>query len=226
MTLPMRVTGRETAAREWVEMTDSLDVTPLGARFTIGRRVELGQLVHIAMRMPVQLRLYDQNEPEYRTWALVRFIKVQKFFGGGKTQTQQEVGVAFIGKTPPSSFLKDPTKRYELAPPTAKGGMWNVTEAEEVHEEIQPLRAAIELIIESLDASGQVTAREETLSRNINAKGAVVATTLPLRAGAHVRLTSADHQLSIKGVVRETSTDEFGITRVRVDFLDSQWPTT
>lgn len=222
----MRITGRETASREWVEMTDSLDVTPLGARFTVGKHVELGQLLHLAMRMPVQLRLYDQNEPEYQTWALVRFVKVQKFFGGGRTQTQQEVGVAFIGKTPPSSFLKDPTKRYELAPPTTKGGMWNVTEAEEIEEEIQPLRAVIELIIEALDANGQVTAREETLSRNINAKGAIVATTLPLKVGRQVRLTSADHQIAIKGVVRETNTDEFGITRVRVDFLDSQWPTS
>ncbi|HYE75023.1 MAG TPA: hypothetical protein VEF04_16900 [Blastocatellia bacterium] len=224
MKLQVRVTCRETHSREWVENTETLDVTPLGARFTIDHRVELGQLLHITMNMPVQLRLYDQQAQEYRTWAIVRFVKLQKFFIGGKTLTQQEVGVAFIGKTPPASYIIDPGKRYELAPPTVKGGMWNAQEVEEVQEVIQPLHSAIELLIEVLDANGNVTDREETLSRNINRNGALVATTLTLHVGTTIRLTSASHNASVKGIVRETHTDEFGINRVRVDFIDSQWP--
>lgn len=225
MTLQMRVTCRETSSREWVENTETLDVTPLGARFTIDHTVELGQLLHITMKMPVQLRLYDQQEIEYRTWGLVRFVKVQKFFIGGKSLTQQEVGVAFIGKTPPASYIVDPGKRYELAPPSIKGGMWNAQEVEEVQEVIQPLHSAIELLIEVLDANGNVKEREETLSRNINRNGALIATTLNLPVGTSIRLSSASHNASVKAVIRETHTDDFGINRVRVDFIDAQWPT-
>lgn len=224
MRVPVRVTCRETATCEWVETTETLDVTPLGARFTINHRVEIGQLLHLALCMPVQLRLYDRQEPEYHTWALVRFVKVQKFFFGGGAQSQQEVGVAFIGKTPPASFLTGSHRRYELVPPTGKGEMWSVQEAEELQEAIQSLHSTIELVIEALDATGKVTAREETLSRNITRNAALVATTLPITAGTRVRLTSADHQVSVTGVVREHHTDEFGITRVRIDFIDSQWP--
>ena len=226
LAVPLRVTCRETRSHEWIENTQSHDVTPHGARFTLNQPVEIGQLLHLAMQMPVQLRLYDQAAPLYFSWGLVRFIKIFKFLATRKeaTHNQYEVGVAFIGKTPPPGFLADPTKRYELSQPPGKEGLWSVRELDEIQEVIQPLRAAVQLAIEMLDESGQVSDREETLSRNLTATHVLVATTLPVEVGDTVRLSCEDEGVALKGVVRDRLLDDFGIARVRVDFIDAEWP--
>lgn len=124
MALPIQITFMESSFLPWVEQTQTQDVSAVGARFTVSRAPEVGQLIHLCIRMPAQLRKYDQTAPNYQVWALVRFARPCKFVGG--SGNHYEVGAAFVGKKPPESFLADPTIRYHLAPPEMKDGFWRL----------------------------------------------------------------------------------------------------
>src|SRR6266480_1059988 len=99
LSLPVRVSGRDSIDHEWTEMSRLVDVTPFGARFRLKRPTEVGRLLLLTLAMPRQLRCFDHVEDQYRVWSLVRNVKMLD----PKTQRGAlvEVGVAFVGKYPP-----------------------------------------------------------------------------------------------------------------------------
>ncbi len=123
LSLGVRVHCSETADREWEEMTQILDISPLGARLALTRSTEIGQLLHLTLAMPSDLRRYDHSEVEYRVWALVRHIKELES-NSNDDPSRFEIGVAFVGSDPPGSYTADPATRYELRPTLPKNGMW------------------------------------------------------------------------------------------------------
>src|SRR6266481_3833408 len=114
--LPVRIHSRETPDFEWTEMTRLINVTPFGAGFTLKHPTEKGRLLHMTIPMPRQLRVFDHVEDQYRVWALVRYVRTIE--SDDPRQPLFEVGVAFIGKRPPSSYEQDPARRYEVAQTT------------------------------------------------------------------------------------------------------------
>src|SRR4030095_5042149 len=111
--LPVRVLCRETPDFEWMEITRLSNVTPFGAGFTLKRPTEKGRLLHMTIPMPRQLRVFDHLEDQYRVWALVRYVRAAPL--AENKPLLFDVGVAFIGKRPPTSFEADPSTRYEIA---------------------------------------------------------------------------------------------------------------
>jgi hypothetical protein len=131
LALPVRVHCRETAAHEWVEMSRLIDVTPFGARFALTRPTERGRLLHLMLSMPRQLRCFDHVEDQYRVWALVRNVTPRPQFGAGGDELlmRYEVGVAFTGKNPPASYVKEPATLYDVEA-ISEDNMWKLREAE------------------------------------------------------------------------------------------------
>lgn len=124
--LKVKVNCRETVDEEWEEITQLIDCSRLGARFTVGRRVESGQLLHLSFAMPTHLRVYDRTAAQYQIWSVVRDIEeleVQDL-----NVPRFEVGVALIGQDAPAGFESDPTKRYELKPVPGRHGLWEARE--------------------------------------------------------------------------------------------------
>lgn len=223
MAVPIQVTCRESATRQWVEQTESQDITAVGARFTISRPLEAGQLIHLAIRMPAQLRKHDHQTPHYLVWALVRFARAFKMFGAGRSSgSQYEIGVAFIGRTPPETFLADPSLRYQLAAPAEKDGFWTAFLPEPENEEAIVTGEVFEVILETLNAAGQVIAREETLTLNLTAEQAVIPVTVPVEQGQHVRLLSLDGSQAVIARVAEVANAD-GIARAHLHFIGSRW---
>src|ERR1051325_4055736 len=116
LALPVRVVCRESAGHEWIEMSRLLDVTPFGAGFPLTHPTEAGRLLHLTLPMPRQLRCFDHIEDQYRVWALVRRVvpHMERGPAGGEEALRYEVGVAFTGKHPPASYVRDPSTRYEI----------------------------------------------------------------------------------------------------------------
>src|SRR4051794_10004822 len=110
LSLPVRVRGRDTPNFEWSEVTRLINVTPFGAGFTLRHPTEKGRLLHMTIPMPRQLRVFDHVEDQYKIWAIVRYIKTSIV----ENKSVFEVGVAFIGKSPPKSYENEPWKRYEI----------------------------------------------------------------------------------------------------------------
>ncbi|HYY98926.1 MAG TPA: PilZ domain-containing protein [Pyrinomonadaceae bacterium] len=231
LALPVRVVCRESAGHEWVEMSRLMDVTPFGARFTLPRPTEPGRLLHLTLPMPRQLRCFDHIEDQYRVWALVRHVTPRVEPGGGDAQLRYEIGVAFTGKNPPASYVREPATLYDIDMISAENNLWHVREAGEAEEEAAASRSketrlqmAVPVRVEVFDEEGRVSASEQTVTENISRRGAAVWTTLKAERGRFVRLTSTDTGLSVIAAVRGARTGPDGIPRLHLEFIDRQWP--
>jgi hypothetical protein len=224
--LPVRIQCRETKDLRWTEITRLIDVTPFGAGFTLKRPVENGRLVHMTIPMPRQLRVFDHVEDQYRVWALVRYIKQVKV--PDKTR-QFEVGVAFIGKRAPRSYEEDPARRYEIAGLSAESLSalqdWQEPEfASSDKRRMTRHNIPVDMLIETLDDNGEVETSEQTVTENINARGAAIYTTLELPVGRFIRLSSEQYKVTAYAAVRGCSMGPSGVPRVHVEFIDRDWP--
>lgn len=209
-----------------------IDVTPFGARFSITRPTEPGRLLHLTLPMPRQLRCFDHVEDQYRVWSLVRSLRAVP---PEKDKPQRyEVGVAFVGKHPPKSFLLDPKTRYEVAASATDTGMYGVNEkpdlsatgARKVDEPRPETRhfIPIEVTVEALDDDGRVAASEPTVTENISRRGAAVFSSLQIERGAFVRVVSHQYQITVIAAVRGKRLGPDGIPRLHLEFIDRQWP--
>jgi hypothetical protein len=228
LALPVRVLCKESAGHEWMEMSRLTDVTPFGARFTISHPTEVGRLLQLTLAMPRQLRCFDHIEDQYRVWALVRHITPRQ---GADGQLRYDIGVAFTGKNPPASYVRDPATRYEADSISPENNLWQVREAEEKDTSSSASRSketrlqmAIPVNVEVFDEEGRVSASEQTVTENISRRGASVWTTLKVDRGRFVRLTSAETGLSVLAAVRTARSGPDGIPRLHLEFIDRQWP--
>lgn len=236
LSLPARVHCRETAEREWVEMTRLTDVTPFGAGFPLTRPTEPGRLLQITLPMPRQLRCFDHIEDQYRVWAVVRRVAAmqlpgQEMKGATGGQMRFAIGVAFTGKYPPASYLQDPSTRYEVGALSPESNMWNLREREESsaagergRSDDTRLQVPLNFVVEVFDEQGTIEAREQTVTENISRRGAAVWTTLQVERGRFVRLTNIESGLSAIAAVRASRKGPDGIPRLHLEFVDRQWP--
>lgn len=223
--LPVRVRCRETPDFEWMEVTRLTDVTPFGAGFTLQRPTEKGRLVHMTIPLPRQLRVFDHVEDQYRVWALVRHVRAIRT---ADKNTVFEIGVAFIGKHPPTSHELEPWKRYELSTPENR----SMPSAEEpvllMPSSDQRIHTrhniAVDMLLETLNEKGELTESESSVTEDISRKGATLYTTLQVPVGRFVRLTSSQYDLTVHAAVRARSTGADGIPRIHVEFIDGEWP--
>ena len=222
--LPVRVQGRETPDFAWTEMTRLNDVTPFGAGFTIKRPTEKGRLLYMTIPMPRQLRVFDHVEDQYRIWAIVRYMRVRT----SHSETAFDVGVAFIGKRPPSSYEKEPWKRYDVSTSAFQA----LTSADDIvtplpsidHRVYTRHNIAVDMKVEVVDESGKVISSEHTVTENISSHGATLFTTLQIAQGRFIRLTSEQYRITVHAAVRTRSTGVDGVPRIHVEFIDKEWP--
>jgi hypothetical protein len=231
LALPVRVHCRESAGHEWVEMSRLVDVTPFGARFVLTRPTERGRLLQLMLPMPRQLRCFDYIEDQYRVWALVRHVtpRPQLSTGGVELIMQYEVGVAFTGKNPPASYIREPATLYDVDSVSPANNMWQLREVEHAptaasRSEQTRLQMAFPVLVEVFDEDGRVSASERTVTENISPRGAAVWTTLKVERGRFVRMTSDETGMSVVAAVRAARTGPDGIPRLHLEFIDRQWP--
>jgi hypothetical protein len=220
--LPARVHARESASHEWTETTRLIDVTPFGARLRLRHPTERGRLLHLTIPLPRQLRCFDHAEPQYRVWALVRHVRA--YYEDG--QSRFEIGVAFIGKRPPESFLSDPTQRYEPIDSSRGDGMIAVrAQSEDTRSDRTRLIVPLEVILELLDDDGRAFLSEATVTENISPEGAAVFSTLEIEPGRFVRLRDAHRpDFALVAAVRARHVGPNGLPRLHLEFIDGRWP--
>lgn len=205
------------------------DVSAFGAGFVLKRPVKRGRLIFISVPMPRQLRCYDYLEPQYRVWGLVRRCVPITSNPGAESYA---VGVAFIGKNPPSGFVENPSKLYDLSH-RDDGGLWQLIEAEAMPDESdlptylrRHSRFAIPeaLILELLDETGDVAASEVSVTENLSLGGASVFTSFNVEVGSFLRVKSERFNITIISVVRGKRVGADGIVRLHLEFIDHLFP--
>lgn len=228
ISLPVRIQGKDDPKDSWSEITRLKDVSPFGASFMLKRPVKRGRLVQLTIPMPRQMRCYDFMESQYKVWSIVRrCIR--------KDENAEElyfIGVAFIGKVPPKSYVENPAKIYEISH-RAEQGLWNITiadpnpdESNVPKEDRRHSRYAIpvNLTVEVTDEEGNVKTAEPTVSENISLGGASVFTSLSVEVGTYLKVTSPQYETSIKAIVRGRRIGPDGIPRLHIEFIDNFFP--
>jgi hypothetical protein len=219
--LPIKVLCRESADYQWIEKSRLIDVNQFGAGFTLTRPVEPGRLIQMIAPLPHQLRCYDQLEPMYSVWSLVRHITVVQ-----EDPILFRVGVAFVGKRPPASYEENPATLYDPLPiKLGHSVMWSVTHRPATKERREArLPIPLEVLIETYDEAGNRLQEEHTVTEQISTLGAGILSSLQVESGRVVRITSITDGVSLFGVVRSRHVISDGIARLGIEFIGGRWP--
>ena len=218
--LPVRVRAMGHGGLAWEELTRLLDVSPFGARVSLSRPVEPGRLLHLTMPLPRPLRSFDHTEEQYRVWALVRNLRA----ASEGEATRFEVGLAFVGKRPPASHIEDPEKLYDVEH-SIPGGLYEPKpKARAGRSDSTRLGMAVEVEVILLDEHGRVAQTGVTVTENLSRRGAAVYAPFRAERGGFVLLRSVQFGMEVLAAVRGCRTDERGVTRLHLEFLDREWP--
>ncbi len=229
LALPVRVESHVNESVSWNEITRLTDVSAFGAGFKLHRPVKRGRLLQMTIPMPRQMRCYDFAEPQYRIWGLVRSCITKE---SSPKEENHSVGVAFIGKRPPQSYLDDPAKLFEISH-QEEGQLWNIIDAPRQPDEALlpkelrrhsrfPIPANV--IVEKIDAEGNVIDSEQTVSENLSLSGTAVFSMLDVEVGEFVRVKSEQYNVSIISIVRGRRIGQDNIPRLHVEFVDRFFP--
>ncbi|MCA1590708.1 MAG: PilZ domain-containing protein [Acidobacteria bacterium] len=229
LTLPARVEVKIDQKFSWNDLTRLEDISAFGSGFRLKRPVKRGRLLVMSIPMPRQLRCYDYLEPQYRVWGIVRRCISR---GNHAAAENYAIGVAFIGKNPPPSFLDDPARLFEISARDASG-LWQVVAAAPEPDE-RDLPADLRrhtrfcipesLLLEMLDENGDVVASEVTVTENISLGGAAVFTSFEVEPGTFLRIKCDRHNLSIISIVRGKHRGADGMQRLHLEFIDHLFP--
>jgi hypothetical protein len=229
LALPARIEVKVDSKVSWNELTRLEDVSAFGAGFQLKRPVKRGRLVVMSVPMPRQLRCYDYLEAQYRIWGLVRRCVA---LGNNPAAQTYGIGIAFIGKNPPRSFVDNPAQLYDLSA-REDGGLWQLVEADLQSDESElPMylrrhtRFAIPeaLLLELLDENGDVAASEVSVTENISLGGASVFTSFNVDTGSFLRVKSERHDMTIIAIVRGKRVGADGVVRLHLEFIDNLFP--
>lgn len=221
LTLPIRVVCQETAEYEWTERTRLLDVNQFGAGFMLTRPVEVGRLIHLSIPLPHQLRSYDQFEPQYLIWGLVRHVSVVRH-----EPLWFRIGVAFIGKHAPASYREDPTRRYGPLPQKpGQNSLWRLTRLPFAKQRRETrLQIPLEVMVEALDENGGTSQQEYTVTEAISTLGACIPSNLDVSVGRVLKISSVSDRISVFAAVRSREVGADGVTRLGLEFVGDRWP--
>jgi hypothetical protein len=179
--------------------------------------------------LPRQLRCFDFSEPQYRVWGIIRRCIPMNI---NTLNERYAVGVAFIGKYPPSNYHNEPAKIYEISNREEKG-LWQIvpapTKPDETllqKEERRHTRFSVpvNITLETLDEGKITTASEMAVTENISLSGAAVFSSLPAEIGSFVRLKCEQYNVSIISIVRGKRMGIDGIPRLHLEFIDRLFP--
>ena len=229
LTLPIRVESQVNGMVSWNEITRLTDVSAFGAGFNLRRPVRRGRLLQMTIPLPRKLRCFDFSEPQYRVWGLVRSCITKNI---NAVSESHAVGVAFIGKNPPKSYLNDPAKLFEISH-REDGSLWQVIDAQSKPDEShlpKELRRhsrysiPANIIVEKVDGDGNVLASQPTVTENLSLGGAAIFTSLDVEVGSFIRVKSDQYNVSIISVVRNRRIAPDGIPRLHIEFVDRFFP--
>jgi curved DNA-binding protein CbpA len=207
LTIPVRITGYDSKFGRWHELTQTLDVSQLGAKVRMRRRVLLGMVVNLALPLPSNLRHGGDDGSTYNVYALVRRVEPTK--GGLRT-----VGFEFLGEQPPDGYMEKPWGTFEPS-------IWTGVERRRWPRENRSQAVWIEYFTDSMECLGREIARTE----NMSCQGMRIVHLKQAPSGFDViRVSTPSRGLQRFAVVcnRYTGLDKF--ERLCLRIIGEEWP--
>ncbi len=216
------VKGRESSNEFWKETADVVNVSKLGASFNLRRECPAGRVVSLIMNMPARHRCYDLDKKLYRIWGLVQYCSPVQH----DDEIEYQIGVAFVGKHAPQSYLEDPLKSYRVSGMDEEG-FWHIGEAKApfVARSFHRYGRAFEARVSIVGIDGEEGESDENaITENVSEGGTAVFSNLEAFAGDRVRFTCDEHNFSAICVVRNQQKREGDRSVLHLEFTDSSFP--
>jgi hypothetical protein len=231
ISLPVNVEVKDRHGALWSDFGWFQDVSNVGAGFSLPRQIQRGRLVLLKSRLPKEFRSFDFNKAEYNVWGLVRrCIEAQDATGG----TFFSIGVAFVGKNPPSKYVRDPSAVFELAGSSpSQDGFWELLDTDMSGEpDTQPvekrrhtrLQMAETVMLQLMDAGGKLAPPETTITENVSQYGAAVFSQLHAAVGSFLRVTLVRDNTTLIAIVRDKHIGADAMPRLHIEFIDKLFP--
>lgn len=214
------VKGKNDDGESWKKIADVINFSGTGASFYMSCECKVGSLLLMMVPMPEELRAYDQDKEFYRVWGIVQHCQkmIDEYSGF-------HIGIAFIGKNPPESYLEDPSITYRISG-TDEDGFWRVNAAKSNFQSRKDVRywTKIELYLALVDGNKAAMTGERTVTENISKGGAALYTTLDLNIGDRVKFICEAYDFSGIAVVCNVNKGYNQRTRLHLKFVNCTFP--
>ena len=214
------VKGRESTNEFWKEETKVITVSKIGAGFYLRQKVPVGRLVLLDANLSENLRQYDRHQDTYRVWGLVQHASYSK------SKDAYHVGIAFIGRDAPSSYLEDPGKTYRVVG-LSSDGFWSVGETQEpfVKRQYHRFTTAIPVKV-YLEQEGveRIKMDWDAVTENVSAGGASIYSSLEVNVSDPVRIVFEEPQFESIAIVVNRQFREQDKQTIHVEFVEPNFP--
>ena len=207
----------------WKEVTAVTTVSRNGAGFTLSRKCEVGRLVSLVLPMPDDLRAYDLQEELYTVLGLVQHCNEVNVDG----RMMYNIGVGFIGKEIPESFIADPKQNYRFCGMT-EDGLWRITEVQSAFKARKKPRfwRSIPLTLSTLKKGKDESEKESVKTKDISSSGFSVPCALKIGIGDKVKVASTEHDFYAVAEVRNRieAKDDGHSPTLHLQFVVTEFP--
>lgn len=205
----------------WKEIADVASVSATGGGMYISRKCEVGTLISLMLPLETHLRCYDHDKELYRVWGLVQHCQSLSTDGSAG----YHVGVAFIGKDAPDSYLANPEQSYNICGTTDEG-LWKIAEAKTAFKVRRHVRywTNVDPYVALVDGSRESLRGERTTTENISMSGAAVFSKLEVNAGDRIKFICEKFDFSSLAVVCSRHMGKDGRQRLHIQFVGSTFP--
>jgi hypothetical protein len=189
---PVRVKGLAADGKPWEAIGTSEDASLGGVAMRLGREVRPGEVLHLSMPMPPHLRFYDDKQPGFAVYAVVKGVLA--------FDESWRVRLVLHGRQAPRSA----SASAEAAQPAERrhGPRYDIF---------------VNLRLSRLAANGGES--ELTVTENMGAAGARVPTTLPVSPGETLTI-SDDGGFRTEATACGLYTGSDRVRRVNLSFRD------
>jgi len=202
------------------KVAEVISVSPTGAGFYLGHEFKAGHLLSMMIPAEPQLRSYDHNRELYKVWGLVQHC--HPVVGDDPSF---HIGIAFIGREAPKSYVSDPTTSYRICG-MSDDGLWKIKEAGKEFKPRKDTRfyVAIDHYLAFVDGQRASLKGERTRTENISKHGAAVVTSLDVTVGDRVKLISEEFDFSGLAVVCNRRETGDGRSLLNLQFVETKFP--
>jgi len=204
-TLLVRVEGgREAGRTPWEEVTTTRDASAGGVSFVVGHPVAVGEVIRLRVLppLPEALKQFELTEPSSPAYAVVRTNTVE---AGAR-----RVGVKFCSDG-------DVEELMPAALPAPPAGT-------DERRRSERFVSCVNFVVKQADEWGAILTEALTVAENISRGGAQLLAPIPVSPGDVIFLREAGGEFETRAEVTNASTDEEGLRRLHVKFLDGRSP--
>lgn len=216
------VKGKEDKESVWKEPTELINMSRSGAGFYLERKCDVGRLISLMVAMPQHLRCYDFDRELYRVFGLVQHCSPVLRDDG---EQEFHIGVAFIGKTAPSSYSENPLQSYRIAGMNLDG-TWRIVEAKADFVTRKHPRhwISLDVLLATWDENGKLILDEKAKTENVSLSGAAVFSDLAVNTGDSVNIDYIAYDFSAKAIVRNRQEADGEPPKLHLEFIDADFP--